>query len=242
MRVIVTRPEHSGERTAQRLSEMGHEPIGVPLSRPMHTAQAAKDALSIHAGPIAITSAEAVRAIAELGPFLTPHLTKPVFAVGKATAEKARKTGFTTIHVSEGSGVDLADLVAGHFDSVSSDAVLYLAGMPRAAGFETRLRELDIPFHVIECYHMAEIQHEAGFLPQLFSEKRPQAVLLYSRRTAEQFFRLANVRAGPDLLKNLRILCLSPAIADLVPSDYRQNVAVASVPEEDSLLTLLDGA
>lgn len=242
MRVIVTRPEHSGERTAQRLAEMGHEPIGVPLSRPIHTPQVAKEVLSVHAGPIAITSAEAVRAIAELGPFLAPHLAKPVYAVGKATAEKARKAGFTTIHVSEGSGADLADLVAGRFDSVSSDAVLYLAGMPRAAGFETRLRELDIPFHVIECYHMAEIEHESGFLPRLFGERRPQAVLLYSRRTAEQFFRLADVPAGPDLLKDLRILCLSAAIAELVPSDYRQNVAVAPVPEEDSLLALLGGA
>ena len=242
MRVIVTRPEHSGERTARRLVEMGHEPIGVPLSRPIHTAEAAKEALSVHAGPIAITSAEAVRAIEELGLFLAPHLAKPVYAVGKATADKASKAGFTTIHVSEGSGADLANLVAGHFDGVSSVAVLYLAGMPRAAGFETRLRELNVPFQVIECYHMAEIQYEAGFLPQLFSEKRPQAVLLYSRLTAEQFFRLADVPAGPELLKDLRILCLSPAIAELVPIACRQNVAIASVPEEDSLLTLLEGA
>lgn len=240
MRVIVTRPEHSGGRTAQRLVEMGHEPIAIPLSRPIHTARAAKEALSVQAGPIAITSAEAVRAIEELGPVLEPHLTKPVFAVGKATAEKARKAGFTAVHVSEGNGADLADLITEQFDGASG-AVLYLAGKPRAAGFETRLRELGIPFHIVECYHMAEIRHEAGFLPQLFSERRPQAVLLYSRRTAEQFFRLAEIPTGPDLLKDLRILCLSPAIAELVPSDHRRNVAVASVPEEDSLLTLLDG-
>lgn len=241
MRVIVTRPEHSGERTARRLMEMGHQPIGVPLSRPIHTPQAAKEALSVHAGPIAITSAEAVRAIEEIGPFLAPHLTRPVFAVGKATAEKARKAGFTTIHISEGNGADLANLITEHFDGASG-AVLYLAGTPRAAGFETRLRELDISFRVIECYHMAEIPYEAGFLPRLFSEKRPQAVLLYSRRTAEQFLRLADVPTGPDVLKDLRILCLSPAIAELVPSAYHRNVAVASVPEEDSLLALLDGA
>jgi uroporphyrinogen-III synthase len=72
--VIVTRPERSGERTALRLKEMGHEPIARPLSWPFHMPAVVKEALSTHSGPVAITSAEAVRAIEQLGPALVPYL------------------------------------------------------------------------------------------------------------------------------------------------------------------------
>ncbi len=41
MRVLVTRPQHSGERTAERLRKLGHEPILLPLSQPVHDGDAA---------------------------------------------------------------------------------------------------------------------------------------------------------------------------------------------------------
>jgi uroporphyrinogen-III synthase len=62
----------------------------------------AENALSSHSGLVAITSAEAVYAVEQLGPALVPHLGKTVFAVGKATAERAKTAEFETVQTSEG--------------------------------------------------------------------------------------------------------------------------------------------
>ena len=43
---------------------------------------------------------------------------------------------------------------------------------------------------------MKEVPHEAGFLP-LLPERWPHVVSLFSLRTAEQSFRLADVLMGP---------------------------------------------
>ena len=56
-----------GERTAERLRHMGHEPVLLPLSRPVHDRKAAIEGLARSNGPIAITSAEAVRALSSIG-------------------------------------------------------------------------------------------------------------------------------------------------------------------------------
>src|SRR5689334_7584909 len=78
MRVLVTRPAHSATRTAQRLREMGHEPVLLPLRQPLHDSAGAATALAATNGPIAMTSAEAVRVVSALGETLRPHLGRPL--------------------------------------------------------------------------------------------------------------------------------------------------------------------
>ena len=97
MRVLVTRPAHSATRTAQRLRDMGHEPLLLPLREPLHDSNAAADALAITGGAIAVTSAEAIRVLSALGEKLHPHLARSLFAVGETTAEEARSLGFRSV-------------------------------------------------------------------------------------------------------------------------------------------------
>lgn len=238
MRVVVTRPQHSGERTVRRLMEMGHEALSLPLSEPVHDVDAAQQALSDTQDAIAITSAEAIRALAALGPNLAPHLRRPLFAVGKATAKEARNLGFTRVLSSEGSGIELAELIARNRTG-TQQPLLYLAGSPRAAGFETRLTELNISLRTVECYHMLDITPDDAALRELFIETRADAVLLYSRQTAQRFFSLPFLRQHPDTLALTRFLCLSEVIAEAVPASLRAHVDISAMPDEDSLLALL---
>lgn len=146
MRVLVTRPAHSAERTVQRLREMGHEPLLLPLAEPVHDPDAALRVLLATEGAIAVTSAEAIRTIAELGNDLRPHLDRPLLAVGEATAGEARRLGFRSVTASFGSGRELADRIARN----APRTLLYLAGTPRAPGFEKRLAELKLQVTVAE--------------------------------------------------------------------------------------------
>ncbi|MBY5555077.1 uroporphyrinogen-III synthase [Rhizobium leguminosarum] len=235
MRVLVTRPAHSATRTAQRLRDMGHEPLLLPLRHPLHDSDAAADALATTTGAIAVTSAEAIRVLSVLGEQLHPHLARPLFAVGATTAEEALSLGFRSVVSSQGNGRDLADLVA----AGKPGTLLYLAGTPRAETFERRLRELGIHFSVAECYRMQPAVPDPAEIDAIFDNGYPDAILFYSRQTAEDFFRLPEPRAAPPKRNTIRLLCLSKAVAEAVPAALRKNVVISPMTNEESLLSLL---
>lgn len=232
MRVLVTRPQRQGERTAQRLRELGHEPIMLPLSEPAHDSAAAIAALTQTAGRLAVTSAEAIRALLAQAASLAPHLDRPLYAIGSATAEAAIAAGFTAVKPASGDGRDLAELIAAE----AAGAVTYLAGTPRAETFEKRASELGLRLTIAECYHMKQITPGNEALESL-QRSSPDAVLLYSRETATILFRFFNPL--PEWIGAARILCLSEAVAAAVPAPSLKNLRIAAMPDEQSLLSLL---
>ncbi|MBY5799327.1 uroporphyrinogen-III synthase [Rhizobium leguminosarum] len=235
MRVLVTRPAHSATRTAQRLRDMGHEPLLLPLRQPLHDSAAALAALATTSGAVAVTSAEAIRVLSALGEKLRPHLARPLFGVGETTAEEARILGFRSVASSQGNGRNLADLVAAE----KPGTLLYLAGTPRAETFEGRLRELGIHFSVAECYRMQPTVPDPAEIDAIFANGYPDAILFYSRQTTEDFFRLPEPQLALPKRSAIRLLCLSEAVAEVVPAALRKNVTISPMPDEKSLLSLL---
>ncbi|QKK17576.1 uroporphyrinogen-III synthase [Rhizobium indicum] len=235
MRVLVTRSAHSATRTAQRLRDMGHEPLLLPLRQPLHDGNAAADALATTSGAIAVTSAEAIRVLSALGEQLHPHLARPLFAVGETTAQEARSLGFRSVASSQGNGRDLADLVAAR----GADGLLYLAGTPRAETFEGRLRELGIRFSIAECYRMQPIVPGPAEIEAIFSRSPPDAILFYSRQTAEDFFRVPDLRSALPEHSAVRLLCLSEAVAQAIPTALKKSSEISPMADEKSLLSLL---
>jgi uroporphyrinogen-III synthase len=249
VRVLVTRPALSGARTAKKLEARGHEPLLMPLTTAVHDLEATRMALATSAGAIAATSAEAIRALQLLSTqtaagdadgTLALYTGRPLFAVGKATAERAAKIGFSTVLHSNGDGMELADLIAGHQLLLGHHPLTYLAGFPRASGLEAGLSTHGIAFDTVECYRMQSVEPSETALQHFLFDDPVDAILFYSRHTAENFFKLGFVSRYMDRLKNTRLLCLSATIATIVPYALRSQVEIASVPEEDSLLDLLD--
>ncbi|MDM9627317.1 uroporphyrinogen-III synthase [Rhizobium sp. S152] len=235
MRVLVTRPLKSAERTAGRLREMGHEPLLLPLAEPKHETARALQAMAETDGAIAMTSAEAVRTFHGHTDDLAPHLDRPLFAVGEATAEEATAAGFRRVTASSGNGRDLAEQIAGH----GFDRALYLAGAPRAATFEHRADELGLRLTVVEAYAMRPLAISASTIRDLFARRSPEIVLFYSRQTAQWFFDQPEIAAHLDRLANTRLLALAEPVAAAVPKALRKNIVIAAMPDEQSLLSLL---
>ncbi|AHF85993.1 uroporphyrinogen III synthase [Rhizobium leguminosarum bv. trifolii WSM1689] len=235
MRVLVTRPAHSATRTAQRLRDMGHEPLLLPLRQPVHDSDAAADALAITSGAIAVTSAEAIRVLSALGEKLHPHLARPLFAVGETTAEEARSLRFRSVASSQGNGGDLADLVAVQ----GVDGLLYLAGWPRAETFEAGLRERGIRFSIAECYRMQPIVPGPAEFEAIFSRPRPEAILFYSQQTTDDFFSVPELRSAVSEHSGIRLLCLSEGVAKAIPAALKKSVQISPMADEKSLLSLL---
>lgn len=236
MRLLVTRPHPAAEATARRLQALGHQPLLLPLAQAEHFPGTALAALAKPHAAIALTSAEAVRVLAELGANLDAYKAKSCFCVGEATARAARDLGFTAVQAAEGTGKSLAVLIAAT-PSAHRAPLLYLAGSPRSEGFEATLRQLQIDHVTVECYRMQPVAHPPGLLAKLTSDGMLDAVLLYSHDTARRFAALL-VEAGLDPAAfSPRYLCLSAAVAAALPEGAP--VEIAARPDEESLLSLL---
>lgn len=247
MRVVVTRPIRSGERTATLLRQRGHQPILLPLTEPVHKADAAREALAREPVALAVTSAEAIRALNAPGMDVSAHLDSPLFAVGTATAKAAREIGFKTVITGDGDGVALARLVeatlASHISAPASDDgslhLLYLAGRPRESGFENTLAQGPLRVNVAEIYEMQPVRWERPALEARL-EPIPQAVLLYSRETARIFFELAGRLDLAPLISATRFICISEKVLDVVPATHRSRALASAAPREDAMFDLLD--
>ncbi|RWX75144.1 uroporphyrinogen-III synthase [Neorhizobium lilium] len=234
MRVIVTRPEYSAGGTAERLKSLGHEPVLIPLMKALHDQEAVMRALAQPHAVLAVTSAEALRALSNHKDDLGSHLATPVFAVGTATAQAAEELGFTDIRTGPGGGRGLADLIAAQ---AGSRPVLYLAGNPRSPHFEAACSEKHVPLHVAEIYRMLPIAYDLAEIGARLDDREADAVLLYSAESARLFF------DGPARhlvrLRNLMVLVISDAVLERIPTQLHHNVRVAARPDEDGIFALL---
>ena len=237
MRVLVLRPEPAAARTAATLAALGHEAVSLPLSKAEHDLKATRKALGEPHAAIAVTSAEMAHLFETLGDI--PPAT--VFAVGPATAEAMRKAGFSTVLAAGGDGESLAALIAAYRreNGMPADPILYLAGNPRAPGFETRLGQAGIPFRTVEAYRMVPIVAPKAAIETALLHPVPDAVLLYSRESALAFFALAPLGDVPERFRSTRLLCMSRNVAAAVPQRFAAQVSIASAPDEESLLALL---
>lgn len=240
MRIVVTRPLRSGEKTAAKLEALGHEPVLLPLFHPAHHGERAILALSAPLAAIAVTSAEALRALETAGDRLNPHLSKPLFAVGPATAEAAEKAGFKQILTASGDARGLKALVTEHAAFLSADQpLLYLAGRPRGAIFEEGLAAAKIPFRTVDCYEMLPSDISETMLDTALLETSADVVLLYSSEAALAFFRHASSKKYATALGSTKFICISRNVLSLVPEIFRANATAAESPSEAAMFEVL---
>lgn len=240
MRVLITRPENRAGSTAAKLAELGHEVVSLPLFAPVGDEAALRQALATPHAAIAVTSAEAVRGLADLGDSLAPHLDTPVFAVGRASARAARQTGFANVEVSTGGGPELARLVIDHFkEAPPALPILYLAGEKRMGRFEKILAENGFECVVAETYRMEPVTYSIEEQQTLLVDRKADAVMFYSRETANAFFELAIFAQSREAIGKTLFLCLSRNIAEAVPEELRTSAVVSDNPDEDELIDLL---
>jgi uroporphyrinogen-III synthase len=241
MRVLVIRPEHQALRTANKLAALGHEAVIMPLLAPVHDRALALDALKTPYWALAVTSAEAVRCLRDLGSKLDPYLDRPLFTVGRATAWAAQEAGFTNISAAGGNGNELAAMVAGQYAAAGGPAtpLLYLAGIRRSGRFETTLRENGVDCVTAEIYDMASVHYPIGQQQALLVNTAVDAVFLFSRENAKAFFSLDVFQSSKEALRKTLFFCLSRNIAETVPEEFANSVVVSMQPDEDELMDLL---
>lgn len=228
MRVVVTRPQADSERTAATLEALGHEVLVAPL---MRVEPVAVDLAGTWSA-IVITSANALPAIPATADGIK---TLPVFAVGDRSAEAARRAGFAEVSSANGDIKDLVRLVAAR--AVGAKApLLYLAGEDRSGDLVAQLAARGIDAEMKVIYRVvAEVF--SSVLAAALESGDVDAVLHFSRRSAELFVEGARSSGVAGPAEDVRHLCLSSQVAE--PLAGASRIAVAARPEEAALIALL---
>ena len=233
MRLVVTRPQADGERTAAALRARGHEVLLAPL---MQVEPVATDIFG-NWGGIIITSANAANAIAG-NPACETLRKLPLFAVGRRSADAARQAGFTDVTSAGGDVHDLVRLIAERRADAAAP-LLYLAGEDRAADLVGELVMHGVAAETAVVYRAAT----APFPPELTAALQAgeiDAVLHFSKRSAENYLAGAAQAGVAAQAMSVRHICLSAQIAAPLADAGAGRIAIAPRPDEAALIASLE--
>lgn len=232
MRLVLTRPQDDSTRTATELRARGHEVLVAPLMR----VEPVKADIGGHWGAVIVTSANAPGAIAA-NPARDALVKLPVLAVGRRSAEAARQAGFADVTSAGGDVRDLLLLIAARRADASAP-LLYLAGEDRAADLIGELAVHGIAAEMRIVYRAVTTPYPSELIAALKAGEI-DAVLHFSRRSAENYLAGAGLAGIVEQALGVRHFCLSVQIAEPLAAAGAAKVAVAPRPDEATLIELL---
>jgi len=226
MRLLVTRPEPQSLAFAEALAAQGHAAVLAPMLTIEGCPWEGGDSLA-GIDAVAVTSARSL-------PFLPPAATAlPLFAVGTASAESARKAGFRRVEPAAGNARALADLLRRRLPAGAR--VLHASGADLAQDLAALLADSGIAVERRVLYRA----RAAEVLPPAAAEALAGDLLdgatFFSPRTARTFVRLAREVGLAESLRRLTAFCISSAVAAELQSGDWQRIIVSERAEGPSL-------
>ncbi len=220
------------EATAARLIARGHAAFIAPVMRIVAT-KAAPPTENFDA--LIATSAPALELLAQAAVDSLRDL--PMHVVGARAAAAARARGFRKV---SDPLPDVAALTAALLaNAPCRGRFLYLAGRDRKPLLEAALREAN---HRVEAVIMYEARAEtalAGEAVALLNGGKIDAVLHFSRRSAQLFLDLARAAGAGGALRKLTHVCISQDAAAPL-RDAGLVVRAAPAPDTESLIAALE--
>src|SRR3954468_18960604 len=216
------------------LRARGHDVLMASL---LHIEALAVDLGAAAWGALAITSANAVRAL-ERHPRLPELAGLPLFVVGRRTAEVARTAGFGNVMSADGNESDLARLIAARV--APDDApLLYLAGEDRAGDLAVDLAAHGLRVQVAVVYRAAKAERFSLAAEAALAAGRLDGVLHYSKRSAQAYIGCAQVTDMLEQALRPRHYCLSAQVAKPLLAAGAADIRVAARPDEFALVELI---
>lgn len=232
-RMLVTRPDPDAAETAARLDSLGIEAVQCPLliRQTLDTSLPAPEGFAA----MALTSANALRALADRGD-LERYRNLKIFAVGDTSAHAAaREHGFVDVVSAGGRLGDLVELLA---HSGLAGPVFHPGGKHQAGDLAKSLAAHGVMVVTARVYEMVSISALPDDILTGLQQHRFDAVLFYSRRTAETFVSLIGDSLDATARRRLSSLCLSEAVAEPLIAAHFVRMSLADYPSEDAMMAL----
>jgi len=227
MRVIVTRARGDAARTAAALRARGHEALLSPVLEIVATGAEIEPretqaliATSAHAFAF-LPQADAAR--------LSPL---PLFVVGARTGKAATDAGLAPPRLIAASALELAQQIATALPAPAH--LLYLAGHDRKPDLEAALQAQGHVIDVAETYEARAVEALSPDVATALARGEADAVLHFSRRSAQLFAACAAKAGLATQAAGLRHVCISRDGA-LGAGDI-----IAPTPDSDGLFKALE--
>jgi uroporphyrinogen-III synthase len=180
---------------------------------------------------VLVTSAHAIPAIP------TDFRSLPLFAVGDATAARARRAGFADVASARGDATDLAALVG---TALAPGATLLLV-TGRGLGHVLAKSLRGTGFAVIRrsVYAPVPVRRLPADVVNRLRTGRLRAALFFSADSAAQFSRMVTRITLQDIMANADAVAISPAAAVALEALPWRRILVAARPNQDAMLALL---
>ncbi|WP_207537757.1 uroporphyrinogen-III synthase [Sabulicella rubraurantiaca] len=222
----MTRPEPGAAETARRVFALGLEPVLAP-------------ALVLRSLPVApFPPVQAVLLPSRASARALPLSDTPIWAVGEATAEEARRRGFRQVRAADGDAASLAAAVAATLDPAAGPLLL---ASGRGYGRDLLAALRGAGFRVIR--RAVYAAGDADALPEearaALTSGRVGQALFFSPRSASCILRLLEGAGLASRVAGISAIAISPRVAAVLsPLPWRE-VLVAPRPHQDPMLELL---
>jgi uroporphyrinogen-III synthase len=233
MRALVTRPRAEAGSLAEALAARGIAAIIEPLLEIHYRSEPAPDLAGVQA--ILCTSANGVRALARL----TEERAVPLFAVGEASAARARDEGFARVESAGGSLADLAGLARDRLRPTAG-RLLHVAGSILAGDLAGALRGHGFAVERAVLYEARPAAALSAASVQALAAGIVDFALFFSPRTALIFARLADRAGVAEALGAVTAISISGAADAALGGHKFCERQIAERPDQPSLLTALD--
>lgn len=236
MHLLVTRPEPDAIKLRALLEEHGHEATVEPLQSVEFEDAEPIELDGVQA--LIATSRNALAALAE-DPSLPLARDLPLFAVGRATAARARAMGFATVITGAGTAAELAQHIVSVVEP-SAGFLLHLAGEQLAGDIKADLEAHG--FRVLQpvVYRMVAATRLGAVTLDRLSDGDIDGVILMSPASARIYAGLIAKHGLAPLVRRLTHFCLSPAVAQRLQPLGAVPVEVAAAPRLEEILALID--
>jgi uroporphyrinogen-III synthase len=221
---------------AEQLRAAGHEALVEPL---LLLEDGGTVVIQLaEAQAIVVTSARALASLQRRPGALSVGRNLPLYAVGGASAAKARALGFSRVVEGPGTAAGLADLLAAQLDPkagrllhpIGADVAFDLAGNLRNRGFRV---DAPIVYRMTPARALSTVAIDALLAGSL------DGVILLSPRTAATYARLVAVRKLEVSVQRLLHYCLSEAVATALAPLGNVALRIPDRPSTEELLELI---
>jgi len=229
MHIVITRPKEDSMQLIENLINFGHTVTHLPIIKIEKLETKKINLLNYQA--VIFTSSNAIKFM-NIEKF---NLKIKCFCVGKATEITAKNIGFVNIYSSEGTVNSLIELIIRTMDN-KSEKLLYLSSEFISKDLDQDLIRAGYLVDRISNYTSMPIEDIDKKTLNFLKKNPPDAIFIYSSRSAKNLFNLINKYSLLNLVTQSNLMCISDKVLSVLKQIKWKRVFVFSPGEEEFLL------
>ena len=229
MHIVITRPKEDSFYLIENLIKLGHIVTHLPVIKIEKLETKKINLLNYQA--VVFTSSNAIRFM-NIEKF---NQKIKCFCVGRATELSAKKIGFINTYSSEGTVDSLIELIIRNMET-KSGKLLYLSSEFISKDLDKDLINFGYSVDRIANYTSLPVEEIDKKTLNFFEKKPPDAIFIYSAKSAKNLFNLINKYSLLNLVTQSNLMCISEKVLLVLKKIKWKKVFIFSPGEEEFLL------